>query len=494
MKQCKNQDAYHRQFIQIAREGFWMVDRNGCTVMVNPSLCELLGYEQENMIGRHLTDFYFPEDQQQAISNLGARELGEEKRYIVRYRRMNGSELWADISVKPIFDSDGQFEGAIALIVDVGDKLAAERELQSNRDLVQTAAEVIGIGFWDADIETRHMVWTRELEILFGYAPGTYDGSFETFYERIHPEDRGPVRAAYLRAIETQETYTFDYRVRAQDGTWHWVGARGKVIPGTGGRPNRSVGAAISIDEYKKLEEQLLQSQRLESLGHLVSCVSHDFNNFLTAICEYTELAMSSLDPDSEATIFLKNVEQAGTRAVELVKQLLMFACHQNASPQSMDLSKLTMRLRAILVSVIGDDIRLVMNVDESELLVRIDPVQYEQIIVNLAVNARDAMPEGGTLTISTGVRGTSQQEDEWVIVTVEDTGTGMDSATKERIFDPFYTTKEVGKGTGLGLSTCYGIVKNANGQIVVSSEPGRGSKFEILLPRSQSAALQDCA
>lgn len=494
MKQRKNQDAYHRQFIQIAREGFWMVDRNCCTVMVNPSLCELLGYEQEDMIGRHLTDFYFPEDQQQAISSLGDPDLGEEKRYVVRYRRMNGSELWADISVKPIYDGDGQFEGAIALIVDVGDKLAAERELQANRELVKTAAEVIGLGFWDADIETKQMVWTRELEILFGFEPGAYDGSFESFYERVHPEDRGPVRAAYQRALETKEMYTFDYRIRAENGSWHWIGARGKVILGTGGRANRSVGVAVSIDEYKKLEEQLLQSQRLESLGHLVSSVSHDFNNFLTAICGYTELAMSSLDAHSEAAIFLKNVEHAGARAVELVKQLLTFACHQNAEPQSVDLNKLTIGLGAILTSVIGDEIKLVMDIDESELLVRIDPVQYEQVIVNLAVNARDAMTEGGTLTISTGARGSSQHDDERVVVTVEDTGTGMDSATKERIFDPFYTTKEVGKGTGLGLSTCYGIVKNSGGQIMVLSEPGEGSRFEISFPRGQSISLRDCA
>jgi signal transduction histidine kinase len=159
-----------------------------------------------------------------------------------------------------------------------------------------------------------------------------------------------------------------------------------------------------------------------------------------------------------------------------------------------LDLNKLTTGLEAILCSVIGDDIKLVMNIHSSELLVRIDPVQYEQVIVNLVVNARDAMPEGGTLTISTGLRAGNGQDDERVVLSVEDSGTGMDSDTKERIFDPFFTTKEVGKGTGLGLSTCYGIVKNADGQIVVSSEPGSGSKFEILLPRGQSAKLQDCA
>lgn len=493
-KQEYAQETYDRQFVQIVREGFWMVDRHWCTVMVNPRLCELLGYAQEDLLGRHVIDYYFPEDHQQVLAKLVDRENGEEDRYVVRYRRVDGSELWAEISVKPKFDDAGQFDGAIAVLLDVGDKLASERELRATRELMKTSAEVLHLGYWDADTETRHMVWTPELEILFGFVPGSYDGSFESFYERIHPEDREQVRAVFERSIKTRETYTCDYRIRTEDDRWHWIGARGRVIAGADGRMNRSVGVAVSIDEYKKLEVQLLQSQRLESLGCLVSSVAHDFNNFLSTIGGYTELALSTIDQHSEAAQYLKTVEDAGARATELVKQLLMFACHRVSSPQCIDLTKLTLGLRGFLSSVIGVGVDLVMKVDEAELFVRIDPIQYEQVIVNLAVNANHAMPEGGTLTVSTGVRLGDRGEEEVVFVTVEDSGIGMDSSIKDRIFDSFFTTKEPGKGTGLGLSTCYGIVKSANGQILVSSEPGRGSKFEILFPRTQSTPGEDCA
>jgi len=493
-RQERAEENLDREFVQIAREGFWMVDRHWCTVMVNPRLCELLGYPPEDMLGKSVFDFYFPEDHQTVRANLDGRERGKEDRYVVRYRRADGSELWAEISVKPIFDKEGQFDGGIAVLVDVGDKLKAERELQATRELLETSAEALNLGFWDADIETRHMVWTQQLEVLFGYAPGSYDGSFDSFYERIHPEDREHVRATYERSIETEEAYTLDYRVRTEDGGWRWIGARGRVIAGADGRHKRSVGAAVCIDEYKKLEVQLLQSQRLESLGHLVSSISHDFNNFLSTIGGYTELAQSTIDEDSEAANYLKIVEESVGRATELVKKLLMSATHRDSAPQCIDINMLTRGLKGFLASMMGGGVELVMDVDEAELYVRIDPVHFEQVIVNMAVNANHAMPDGGTLKISTGVRRGHQYEDELVVVSIEDSGTGMDSATMERIFDPLFTTKGPGKGTGLGLSTCYGIVKGANGQIVVTSEPGLGSKFEILLPRAQSATLPDCA
>jgi nitrogen-specific signal transduction histidine kinase/CheY-like chemotaxis protein len=253
----------------------------------------------------------------------------------------------------------------------------------------------------------------------------------------------------------------------------------------------------MDLTEQKQLEERLRQAQKMEAVGQLAGGVAHDFNNLLTIITGYSELLLGSLPPGDQGLEFLRQIKQAGERAASLTRQLLAFGRKQTLHIQVLDLNALVHNLQKMLRRLIGENIDIVIEPDPLLGKVKVDPVQIEQVLLNLAVNARDAMPEGGTLTVATAnveldeVWGQSRPElvpGPYVQLTVRDTGCGMDSAVKAHLFEPFFTTKEVGKGTGLGLATVYGIVKQSGGHVEVDSKPGRGATFRIYLPRLEEA------
>jgi C4-dicarboxylate-specific signal transduction histidine kinase len=249
---------------------------------------------------------------------------------------------------------------------------------------------------------------------------------------------------------------------------------------------------ARDITERKHLEQQLHQSQKMEAVGRLAGGIAHDFNNLLTIINGHAEVQLYQLPQDSPARRGLAEIQQAGTRAAALVRQLLAFSRRQVLCPAVLDLNSVTVEIGKMLPRLIGEDIDLVMMLDPKLHRVKADPVQIEQILMNLAVNARDAMPRGGKLTIETG---NSELDDAFcqqhagfrpgtfAVLSVADNGEGMDAKVQARIFEPFFTTKGQGRGTGLGLATVYGIVKQSEGYILVESEPGRGTTFRIFLP-----------
>jgi nitrogen-specific signal transduction histidine kinase/CheY-like chemotaxis protein len=255
---------------------------------------------------------------------------------------------------------------------------------------------------------------------------------------------------------------------------------------------------AHDLRDRKQLEAQLLQAQKMESIGRLAGGVAHDFNNMLTAIIGYTELAKSQLPQEHPVQQDLDNVHDAARRSAGLTRQLLAFARKQVITPRAVDLNDLISRIDTMLNRLLGEDIRLVMKLKTGLAPVLIDAGQFEQVLMNLAVNARDAMPNGGTLSIETADVSVDEAwcqqhpgatAGEYGLVRVTDTGVGMSREVMAHLFEPFFTTKPSGEGTGLGLAMCYGIVKQSGGTIWVSSEPGRGTTFEIYLPRYRGAA-----
>ena len=247
-----------------------------------------------------------------------------------------------------------------------------------------------------------------------------------------------------------------------------------------------------------RLEEQLRQSQKIESIGRLAGGVAHDFNNLLTVINGYSEMALGDLDPMDPLHATLREIKDAGERAAGLTRQLLAFSRKQVLHPVLLAVDDVFLEMQKMLVRVIGEDIELEMSLDARAGTVRADPGQLQQVLMNLAVNARDAMPEGGKLTVRTGIASAApvsggDSRGPWVLISVCDTGIGMDGTTRSRLFEPFFTTKETGKGTGLGLSMVHGIIAQSEGLIEVDSEPGRGTTFRIYLPvvTEQTAAEQ---
>jgi two-component system, cell cycle sensor histidine kinase and response regulator CckA len=307
----------------------------------------------------------------------------------------------------------------------------------------------------------------------------------------LHPDDAVNVLELASKVM-AGGLATAMYRLRHSDGRFLWMEGQGGRME-LDGEPYL-LKVSRDVSERRLLEEQLSQAQKMESIGRLAGGIAHDFNNLLTAILGYTQLAHLEIAPESPIAPFLSNIEGAAQRAAGLTRQMLAFARRQTVDPQILNLNELVVSLDSLLRRLLGADVELVTLPEMMLGSVLADAHQLEQVIVNLAVNARDAMPDGGKLTLRTANATVLRPatlphgeiaSGEYVLLTVTDTGEGMTEEVKQRIFEPFFTTKEVGKGTGLGLATCYGIVKQSGGHIIVNSAPGQGTTFAVYLPRA---------
>ena len=280
-----------------------------------------------------------------------------------------------------------------------------------------------------------------------------------------------------------------EYRIRTTDGRVLWVDDRTTVVRHADGSVARYEGTLADITERKHLQAQFVQAQKMETVGRLAGGVAHDFNNLLTVINGYAEFALTDIPEGDPLHEMVQEIYDAGQRASGLTRQLLAFSRRQVVQPVALDLNVVAGQMHRMLERLIGEDIRLTFDLDPGLWRIRADAGQLEQVIMNLAVNARDAMPEGGTLVVTTR---NLDDDSGQIMLAVADTGCGMDEATQQRLFEPFFTTKRPGQGTGLGLATVYGIVTQAGGRIELSSAPGRGTTFRIYLPRLEGEGGSD--
>jgi signal transduction histidine kinase/ActR/RegA family two-component response regulator len=347
---------------------------------------------------------------------------------------------------------------------------------------------------WSLDIPGETIGWGGQEERLFGEDCCPPNQTFAAFVELVHTSDRASLEEALSKAAAEGHSFDLDFRVVAPDGRLRWYAMSGEVERDPGGAPTRVFGLIMDVTERRHLEEQLVQSQKMEAIGRLAGGIAHDFNNLLTGILGYARFAISALPEGHHARADVIEIERAGVRAAALTSQLLAYARRQMIAPRVTNLNDLVRGMDSMVRRLIGEDIVLETICAPELWTVRVDPAQFEQVILNLTVNARDAMPDGGRLTIATGNRVLGGPETgahpeitpgSYVMLTVSDTGFGIDPGTQARIFEPFFTTKERGKGTGLGLAVAYGIIAQAGGHILVSSEVDRGTTFTVLLPRA---------
>jgi two-component system cell cycle sensor histidine kinase/response regulator CckA len=350
---------------------------------------------------------------------------------------------------------------------------------------------------WEVDLATWQFTYVSEYaESLLGYRRGAwYEPGFWTSH--LHPEDREWAVKFCMECTARCEDHQFDYRMVSADGRTVWINDVVTVVA-EGGRPVKLRGVMIDVTDRARLEEQLRQSQKMEAIGQLAGGVAHDFNNILSIIggCSDVLLSLSGLGETERG--WVQEIKSAGDRAAALTRQLLAFSRRQILKPVVLDLNQVIAGMEQMLRRLLREDIELSLLLAPGLALVKADAAQLEQVLLNLAVNARDAMPERGQLTIETmnieadetfvhGRQG--MRPGSYVLLAVSDTGCGMDEAVRAKVFEPFFTTKEPGKGTGLGLSTVYGIVKQSGGFINVYSEPGRGATFRIYLPAAPGKA-----
>ena len=410
----------------------------------------------------------------------------------------DGKSLYVSLSIFPIFDTTGKAVGAATIARDITKNKRAEETLRRSEERFKLIEENIDEVFWISDPNISEITYiSPAYERVWGRTRKSLLENPKSFIEGIHPDDRERV----LSDLELQKAgkpFDHEYRVIHTDGSTRWIWDRGFPIRDDAGRLTHYAGVAQDITERRRLEGQFRQAQKMEAVGRLAGGVAHDFNNLLTIINGYSELLLERLHPSDPLRGSIEEIIKAGGRAASLTRQLLAFSRQQVLAPRVLDLNALVADVERMLRRLIGEDIDLVMLPGAELGRVKADPGQIEQILVNLAVNARDAMPEGGKLVIET----TNVELDDayarshpvvtpghYVMLAMSDTGTGMDAAIQAHIFEPFFTTKEQGKGTGLGLSTVYGIVKQSGGYIWVYSEPGLGSTFKIYLPSVEDAA-----
>jgi PAS domain S-box-containing protein len=368
---------------------------------------------------------------------------------------------------------------------------SAQRIAVSEKGLAE-AQRVAHIGSWTYSPETKHMIWSEEMFRIFGQYSQGGAPTYPDLQRFIYSEDRIPFDSAFQKALSDGEGFEMELRIIRPDGRLRHVLSRVEARAGKNGEIIQVMGIAHDITEQKNIEQQFLQAQKMEAVGQLAGGIAHDFNNILTAIIGYISLMRIKMEEDNPLQHYAEQILSSAEKAAVLTQSLLAFSRKQMINPQPVDLNDVLRNGQKLLKSFVREDIEFVMELYPGPFVVMADSIQLEQVFMNLVANARDAMPDGGTLVMRTEI---FSMDDEfphahgygkpgtYACLSVTDTGTGMDEKTRDRIFDPFFTTKEIGKGTGLGLAMVYGMIKQHDGYINVYSEPGLGTTFRIYLP-----------
>lgn len=407
-----------------------------------------------------------------------------------RFRQSDGSHSTVNDRGCVLYDDAGQPIRVIGAITDVTERERADAVLRTSEARYQALVEavcddVFTMGPWNVSSASDeiHRWWERITgQTLADQARG------ETWLDMVHPDDRERVAQAWAASAGAGTPYYIEYRIRAKAGGYRHILVRGVQVRRSDGTLGEFAGMLTDVTELKRLEEQLRQAQKMEAVGRLAGGVAHDFNNLLTVIKGYSELILERLPPGDDLARLATEIKKSGDRGTAIAGQLLAFGRQAVIQPVVLDLNAVVVEAETMLRRLIGEDIDLRSTLDPALWRIKIDRIQVDQIILNLAINARDAMPDGGTLVLETrnvDRAGSDGQPEEYVRLSVTDTGRGMDDATRARLFEPFFTTKDAGKGTGMGLAVVYGIVQQAGGFIEVESQPGKGSTFHIDLPRS---------
>jgi two-component system cell cycle sensor histidine kinase/response regulator CckA len=484
----RESEARYRYLFERNLAAVVLTRSDGAILGANPAAARLFGVDSPDMLtARRMTDFYFDPEERTALASAVLQDKTPTTREI-RFRQAEGYPVWTLANISVLEHSP---EGVVfhSTLIDVTDRKRAEEDLRLRERAIHAASQ--GILITDPHLPDNPIIYASPgFERLTGYPEVEVLGRNCRF---LQGKDTDPHSVAALRsgvaAGKECSTELVNYR---KDGTPFWNALSITPVQDDAGLLTHFVGVQVDVTERKRLEEQYRHAQKMEAVGQLAGGVAHDFNNLLTIISGYTEILLSILPPDDPKRSSLKAISDAGERAARLTRQLLAFSRQTVLESQVLDLNAVVMDSEKMLRRLIGEDILFATLLDPGISRVRVDPGQIGQVLMNLAVNARDAMPQGGKLTIETRNSVLDQayvnthvevQPGRYVLLTVSDSGIGMPPEVKARIFEPFFTTKGVGKGTGLGLAVVHGIIKQSNGSIGVYSEVGVGTTFKIYLP-----------
>jgi len=476
------------RFFALALDLLCIADTDGFFRRLNPEWKAVLGYDIEFLEGKRFLDLVHPDDLAATHAAIAELSAGQTVRaFVNRYRRRDGSFRWIEWRATPYGD-----RLIYAAARDVTERRDREENLRQTNERFLLATRAARLGVWDWDISKDELVWDDRMYDLYGVNKDSFRGGYQAWIDCVHPDDAVRLNAEIQRAQQGEKELDTEFRVIWLDGTIRHLKAYGKVAREADGKPSRLTGINYDTTEQRTMEGQLRQSQKMDAVGQLAGGVAHDFNNILQAMMGYAQMLLNAASAKGEQREELEEILKGAQRAAALTRQLLLFSRREVMAPETLDLNQVVENLLKMLRRVIGEHIRLEWAPGKPLGFIHADAGMMEQALMNLCVNARDAMPNGGVLTIETQnalIEADYCASRPWakpgryVLLSVADTGCGMDRTTRERVFEPFFTTKAEGKGTGLGLATVYGIVKQHGGMIDVYSEPGKGAVFKVYLP-----------
>ncbi len=485
-------------FFEYANDTVVVLDTSGTIVEVNTLWEQVFGLTAAEAVGRNISEFATPSDVTQQANDFTNLVNGEgAARKAVQVQTPSGKKLYMDFSAKRVNVHGQDFIFAIGR--DVTAHLQAVNALAEAEEKYRNFIERIPGVIWSGSIRTGSITFvTASVERIWGFtAEEVVKGGRMLWFSRIHPDDRN--RVAQIQAAIAHSNASFDLECQFQrkDGQWIWI--RNRSIANYERNGERFIDGMFSeITEERRMEERLRQAQKLEAVGRLTGGIAHDFNNIMAAILANTHFLIEGLPEGNELRTDALEIKKAAERAANLTRQLTAFSRKQVLTSKELDLNRVVSSVDQMVRTVVGDHITVSFSPGAALGMIRADASQIEQMIMNMALNSRDAMPSGGKFSIETANVDIDEnyasshnltKPGRYVMLTITDTGCGMDATVQRRIFEPFFTTKDVGKGNGLGLSTCYGIVQQSGGSIWVKSEVGVGTVFKIYLPRTDAVS-----
>ncbi|ONF96953.1 hybrid sensor histidine kinase/response regulator [Sphingomonas jeddahensis] len=484
----------------------YLLDADGFVASWNAGAQRFKGYAADEIIGEHFSRFYTPEDRATGFPGRALRIAAEQGRFEAEGWRVrkDGTRFWASVVIDPVRDESGTLVGFAKVTRDISDKKDAERALfRSEQNFRLLVEGVRDYAIYLLDPAGNVSSWNTGAEAIKGYKADEIVGQhFSRFYteaDRAAEEPAAALRTALAHGKFEKEAL----RVR-KDGSTFWahvvidpIHDDAGVLTGFAKITRDVTDRRRAQEELDQAREALAQSQKMEAIGRLTGGVAHDFNNLLTVIRSSADLLQLPNITEEKRQRYIAAIAETADRAARLTGQLLAFARRQPLEPETFSVGDQLRGLEPLIATTVGSPVAIDIQVPEDIGAVTADPDQFEAAVLNIAINARDAMPQGGTLRISArnalhvpAVRRHAAVEGEFIAVEIADTGTGMDEDTLSRIFEPFFTTKAVGRGTGLGLSQAFGFAKQSGGEIAVESRPGKGSAFTIYLPRTPVGAM----
>ncbi|OQX60555.1 hypothetical protein B5M50_00880 [candidate division KSB1 bacterium 4484_219] len=495
--QLQQSQQRYRQLVESVPNIFCVLNPSGEIVFVNRYVEQITGYTPEELLGENWWEIFYPGEEYAQVTRLFQNfERGDVKNYEMTLVTKSGEKRvisWNSVNVR---NAQGQVVQIIGIGADVTERKQSEIALRESEEKYRILAENSLVGVYI--LQNDRMVYVNPVMLqLVGYTLEEINKMDYT--EFIHPDDWEVANQLKQHLLEAAEnSASKEIRVITKDGDIRWIQVM--LVPITYRGEPAIMGTGIDVTERRQLEKQLLQAQKMEAIGVLAGGVAHDFNNILTGIQGYAQLAMAELQEDDPIAHDLEEIQRAAARAANLTRQLLLFSRRQPMKFVSLNLNNTIQDMLKMLTRLIGEDISIQTKLSPDLWNTRADAGNIEQVIMNLAVNARDAMPDGGKITIETKnvqvdteycQRYTYARPGKFICFSIEDNGIGMEPNVMERIFEPFFSTKAQGKGTGLGLSVVYGIVKSHDGWINVDSKPGQGSIFSIYLPATFMESIE---